>query len=87
MAIKKYKPTTPGRRGMTTLANEEITKTTPEKSLTVRKYKTVLEQYADEKSNKAVGHSMYQDEYKGFENHLLYNIAEKHFTMAVKNIL
>ena len=40
MAIKKYKPTTPGRRGMTTLANEEITKTTPEKSLTVRKLKT-----------------------------------------------
>ena len=33
MAIKKYKPTTPGRRGMTTLANEEITKKTPERSL------------------------------------------------------
>ncbi|NLC97400.1 MAG: 50S ribosomal protein L2 [Erysipelotrichaceae bacterium] len=33
MAIKKYKPTTNGRRGMTTLANEEITCTTPEKSL------------------------------------------------------
>ncbi|MDO4197456.1 MAG: 50S ribosomal protein L2 [Erysipelotrichaceae bacterium] len=40
MAIKKYKPTTPGRRGMTTLANTEITKTTPEKSLTVRNYKS-----------------------------------------------
>ena len=26
MAIKKYKPTTPGRRGMTTLTYEEITK-------------------------------------------------------------
>ena len=25
MAIKKYKPTTPGRRGMSTLVNEEIT--------------------------------------------------------------
>ncbi|MCF0109065.1 MAG: 50S ribosomal protein L2 [Erysipelotrichaceae bacterium] len=33
MAIKKYKPTTNGRRGMSTLANEEITKSTPEKSL------------------------------------------------------
>ena len=35
MAIKKYKPTTPGRRGMTTLTNEEITKKTPERSLVV----------------------------------------------------
>lgn len=34
MGIKKYKPTTPGRRGMTGLTFEEITKTTPEKSLT-----------------------------------------------------
>ena len=33
MAIKNYKPTTPGRRGMSTLVNEEITKKTPEKSL------------------------------------------------------
>ncbi len=33
MAIKKYKPTTPGRRGMSTLVNEEITKSTPERSL------------------------------------------------------
>ncbi|EOS59468.1 50S ribosomal protein L2 [Firmicutes bacterium M10-2] len=33
MPIKKYKPTTPGRRGMSTLTNEEITKSTPEKSL------------------------------------------------------
>ena len=33
MAIKKYKPTTPGRRGMTTLSNDEITTSTPEKSL------------------------------------------------------
>ena len=34
MAIKKYKPTTPGRRGMTTLANEELTKgVKPERSL------------------------------------------------------
>ena len=36
MAIKKYKPTTPGRRGMTTLTNEEITKSTPERSLIVK---------------------------------------------------
>ena len=40
MAIKKYKPTTNGRRGMTTLANEEITTSTPEKSLLVSKAKT-----------------------------------------------
>lgn len=33
MAIKKYKPTTNGRRGMTTLQNEEITTSKPEKSL------------------------------------------------------
>ena len=33
MAIKSYKPITNGRRGMTTLTNDEITKTTPEKSL------------------------------------------------------
>ena len=39
MAIRNYKPTTPGRRKMSTLINEEITKSTPEKSLvvTVRK--------------------------------------------------
>ena len=35
MAIRNYKPTTPGRRKMSTLINDEITKTTPEKSLTV----------------------------------------------------
>ncbi|MFV0480278.1 MAG: 50S ribosomal protein L2 [Anaerorhabdus sp.] len=35
MGIKKYKPTTPGRRGMTTLTYEEITTSTPERSLTV----------------------------------------------------
>ena len=29
MAIKTYKPTTNGRRGMTTLANTEITTSTP----------------------------------------------------------
>ena len=34
MPIKKYKPTTPGRRGMSGLTFEEITKTTPERSLT-----------------------------------------------------
>jgi large subunit ribosomal protein L2 len=33
MGIKKYKPTTPGRRGMTVSTFEEITCTTPEKSL------------------------------------------------------
>ena len=35
MAIRSYKPTTNGRRGMTTLVNEDITKTKPEKSLTI----------------------------------------------------
>ena len=33
MAIKKYKSTTNGRRGMSTLVNEEITTSTPTKSL------------------------------------------------------
>ncbi len=33
MAIKKYKPTSPGRRTMTVLSFEEITKKEPEKSL------------------------------------------------------
>ena len=34
MGIKKYKPTTPGLRGMTVSTFEEITASTPEKSLT-----------------------------------------------------
>jgi len=34
MAIKKYKPTTPGRRGMSGLTFEELTTSKPEKSLT-----------------------------------------------------
>ena len=33
MAVKKYKPTSPGRRGMTSYTFEEITKTKPERSL------------------------------------------------------
>ena len=40
MAIKKYKPTTNGRRGMTTLANTEITASSPLKGLTIKKSKT-----------------------------------------------
>ena len=40
MAIKKYKPTTNGRRGMSTLANEELTTSKPTKSLLVKKTKT-----------------------------------------------
>ena len=35
MAIRNYKPTTPGRRKMSALINEEITTSTPEKTLTV----------------------------------------------------
>ena len=34
MAIRKINPTTPGQRGMTVSAFDEITRTTPEKSLT-----------------------------------------------------
>jgi large subunit ribosomal protein L2 len=34
MAIKKYKPTSPGRRTMSVSSFEEVTKTRPEKSLT-----------------------------------------------------
>lgn len=33
MPVKKYKPTTPGQRGMTGYTFEEITKSTPERSL------------------------------------------------------
>lgn len=39
MAIKKYKPTTNGRRGMSTLANDELTASKPLKSLTTKKTK------------------------------------------------
>src|SRR6202051_4079059 len=35
MPVKLYKPTSPGRRGMSVSTFEEITKTKPEKSLTV----------------------------------------------------
>lgn len=35
MAVKKYKPTTPGQRGMTSYTFEEITRAKPERSLTV----------------------------------------------------
>ncbi len=35
MAVKVYKPTSPGRRGMSVSTFEEVTKTTPEKSLLV----------------------------------------------------
>ena len=40
MPIKNFKPNTPGTRGMSVLVNEEITKSTPEKSLLVKKSKT-----------------------------------------------
>lgn len=36
MPIRQYRPTSPGRRGMSVSTFEEITKTRPEKSLTVR---------------------------------------------------
>ena len=40
MAIKNYKATTNGRRGMSTLVRDEITTSTPEKSLVISKVKT-----------------------------------------------
>jgi len=40
MAMKSYRPTTPGRRAQTHLGFEEITKTRPEKALTKGKPKT-----------------------------------------------
>lgn len=39
MAVKVYKPTTPGQRGMTGYTFEEITKTKPERSLIIIKKK------------------------------------------------
>lgn len=39
MAVKTYKPTSPGRRDMTSYTFEEITKTTPERSLVVPRKK------------------------------------------------
>ena len=39
MAIKNYKPTTNGRRGMSTLQNDEITTNKPEKSLLAKRSK------------------------------------------------
>ena len=40
MAIRVYKPNTPGTRQRSVLTSDEITKSTPEKSLTVTKKKT-----------------------------------------------
>ena len=40
MPVKNFKPNTPGTRGMSTLVNDAITKSTPEKSLLVKKSKT-----------------------------------------------
>lgn len=39
MALKTYRPTSPGRRAMTGYSFEEITKSTPEKSLVISKKK------------------------------------------------
>jgi large subunit ribosomal protein L2 len=39
MPVKTYKPTSPGRRGMTSSTFEEVTKSTPERSLTVSRQK------------------------------------------------
>jgi large subunit ribosomal protein L2 len=40
MAIKQFKPTSPGRRGMSGFTFDEITKSTPEKSLLATRKKT-----------------------------------------------
>ena len=40
MAIRKYKPTTPGRRGASVSDFAEVTRSTPEKSLVAPKSKT-----------------------------------------------
>ena len=40
MPIKNFKPNTPGTRGMSALVNDEITTSTPEKSLLVKNSKT-----------------------------------------------
>ena len=40
MAILKYRPTSPGRRAMTVHSFEELTRVSPEKSLTKGKSKT-----------------------------------------------
>lgn len=40
MAVRKFKPTTPGQRGKVISSFEEITASKPEKSLTVGKVKT-----------------------------------------------
>ena len=40
MPVKNFKPITPGTRGMSTLVNDEITTSTPEKSLLVKNGKT-----------------------------------------------
>ena len=42
MGIRKYKPTTPGRRGSSVSDFVELTRSTPEKSLLVAKPKTCL---------------------------------------------
>ena len=34
MGLKQYKPTSPGRRGMTSVTTEDLTKKRPEKALT-----------------------------------------------------
>ncbi|MCJ7832490.1 MAG: 50S ribosomal protein L2, partial [Actinobacteria bacterium] len=39
MAVRKYKPTTPGRRGASVSSFDEITRAKPEKSLTTKSNK------------------------------------------------
>ena len=48
MAIRKYKPTTPGRRGSSVSDFSELTRSTPEKSLTVPIKKTDQDYHKDD---------------------------------------
>jgi large subunit ribosomal protein L2 len=58
MALKKYKPTSPGRRFMAVSSFEEITKTEPEKSLTapIKKTAAATSTAASPPATRAAGH-------------------------------
>ncbi len=55
MAIRKYKPTTPGRRGSSVSDFAEITRSTPEKSLTAPIKKTGGRNNQGRVSNRPIG--------------------------------
>src|SRR6187551_977178 len=55
MGIRKYKPTTPGRRGSSVADFDEITRSTPEKSLVVPSPKTGGRNNSGKITNRHVG--------------------------------